>query len=46
MWVIFVGGISVGCSVDFPGVVVVGCSVWIIRSVDEPFSGDDSYSTC
>ena len=30
----FVGGIGVGCSVDLPGVVVVGCSVWVIGSVD------------
>ena len=40
------GGIGVGCSVYLPGVVVVGFSVWIIRSIDEPLSGYYSDATC
>ena len=39
-------GIGVHCSVDLPGVVVVGCSVLIVMSVVEPFSGNDSDDKC
>ena len=39
-------GIGVGCGVGFTGVVVVGYSVGIFGSIDEPWSGDDYGATC